>query len=118
LIRGDYVQLALLISNLLENAAKYSPPDREVLICLHAQPDSVLVIVRDFGQGVSAGEESHIFERFYRGKRELAAGIHGTGLGLALCKAVAVAHGGRIWAANAPRNESPGAIFHLELPVS
>ena len=124
LVRADYTQIALVLTNLLENAVKYTPSGSPILLCAAAQyngqdegPSEVTVMVRDFGLGLRPGEEVHLFERFYRGQRHQNSTVHGTGLGLALCRAIAEAHGGRIWAMNAAPGEPPGAVFTLSLPV-
>ncbi len=121
LIRADYVQIALVVQNLVENALKYSPGDRR--ISLEASPAEIgnrpgtIVRVRDFGDGIAAGEEERLFTRFYRGKRHQDTAIHGTGLGLALCWAIVQGHGGQIWAGNAPPDQPKGAIFSVFLPI-
>ena len=140
LIRADYVQLALVVTNLLENAVKYGPPGSPIeLRARKRQADAnprahtdasagahtdgtgsgkgIQIAVRDFGDGIAAGEEEDIFTRFYRSPRHANSSIHGTGLGLALCRAIVEAHGGRIWAANAPSGEPSGAVFSFILPM-
>ncbi|MBV9849281.1 MAG: DUF4118 domain-containing protein [Armatimonadetes bacterium] len=123
LIRADYAQIALVLTNLLENALKYTPAGSPIRLGLQpAQmgqdeaPSGVTVRVRDFGAGLTPGEEERLFDRFYRGVRHEGGSIHGTGLGLALCRAIVQAHGGRIWAANAPAGETAGAVFSVFLP--
>lgn len=117
LIRADYVQIALVLTNLLENAAKYSPVLAPIRLSFCAAPGGVQAEVRDFGEGVMSGEEDVIFERFRRSARHVDSAIHGTGLGLALCRAVLEAHGGRIWAESAPAEEDRGALFSFFLPT-
>ncbi len=120
LIRADYTQIALTLQNLLENAVKYSPPDGPILLsAVPTEQDmpGVLLSVRDHGAGLTPGEEEALFERFYRGASHRDSVIHGTGLGLALCRAIVQAHGGRLWAANTPNGEPPGAVFSLFLPI-
>ena len=117
LLQADYTQIALLITNLLENAVKYTPPGTPIAVCADAAPGGLTLTVRDYGSGLTGGEEARLFERFYRGGVHRNSAVHGTGLGLALCRAVAEAHGGRIWAASAPPGEPPGAVFTLRLPL-
>ena len=122
LIRADYVQMALVLTNILQNAAKYSPPESPILLTLSAapagsKPPGVRVDVRDFGEGIAPDDEEAIFTRFYRSARHVNSAVHGTGLGLALCQAIINAHGGHIWAANAPPGEKPGAIISFFLPT-
>ncbi len=115
LVTVDYTQIALILTNLLQNAVKYTPPGTPIALCAKQSGSAVTVTVRDYGMGLPPGEESRLFERFYRGQHQNST-VHGTGLGLALCRAIAEAHGGRIWAANAPASEPPGAVFTLSLP--
>lgn len=125
LLLADYTQIMLVLSNLLENAVKYTPPGTPICLRLaptqnsqsEASASGVTLRVRDYGAGLTAGEEERLFERFYRGRRHQGGGIHGTGLGLALCRAIVLAHGGRLWAANAPAGEAAGAVFTVFLPI-
>ena len=117
LVQADYTQIALVVTNLLQNAVKYTPPGSPIALCAAAAPSAVTLVVRDYGSGLRPGEEARLFERFYRGQAHQNSTIHGTGLGLALCRAIAEAHGGRMSAANAPPGEPPGAVFTLTLPV-
>ncbi|MEO7717168.1 MAG: ATP-binding protein, partial [Capsulimonas sp.] len=120
LASADYTQIALVLTNLLENAIKYTPPASPIQLTLKSSRDGsepgVLATVRDFGAGLAPGEEGHLFERFYRGQTHQGGPIHGTGLGLALCQSIVLAHGGRIWASNAPAGEPRGAVFSFFLP--
>lgn len=120
LICADYVQIALVFTNLLQNAAKYTPVGSPIHVSFsptEAMPPAVRVDVRDFGEGITPGDEEAIFSRFHRSARHAGGTVHGTGLGLALCRAVVGAHGGRIWARNAAPGEPPGAIFSFLLSV-
>ena len=120
LVCADYVQVALVFTNLLGNAVKYTPADSPIYVSLsrsESGPPAVRVDVRDFGEGITPGDEEAIFTRFHRSARHAGGTIHGTGLGLALCRAVVAAHGGRIWARNAPAGEPPGAVFSFSLPT-
>ena len=120
LVRADYVQIALVLTNLLGNAAKYTPAGSPICVSLFptgAAPPTVRVDVRDFGEGIASGDEEAVFTRFFRSSRHAGGTVHGTGLGLALCRAVIEAHGGRIWARNAPAGEPPGATFSFSLPT-
>ena len=123
-VQADYTQIALVLTNLLENAVKYTPPGTPISLRAVAQhnghdeaPSDIVLTVRDFGPGLLSGEQDHLFERFYRGQRHQNSTVHGTGLGLALCRAIAEAHGGHIRASNSPPDEPLGAVFTLTLPV-
>jgi two-component system sensor histidine kinase KdpD len=112
LVSGDAVLLERVFVNLFENAAKYTPAGTHVTVTAAVRDHHLQVEVQDDGPGLPAGREQAIFEKFERGKAE--SGIAGIGLGLAICKAIVEAHGGRIWAEN--RAEG-GARFVFTLPV-
>ena len=97
--------------NLLENAAKYSPAGTRIEIEARRDDGDVVVEVRDRGPGIPAGEEEKIFESFYRVAG--TQGASGLGLGLAVCRAVVKAHGGRIEALG---RDGGGTIFRFTLP--
>jgi len=109
IVAGDAPRLARAVNNLLDNAAKHSPPGGvvEVVADVHG------VRVRDHGTGVPADDLPHLFDRFYRGAT--SRGRPGSGLGLAIVRQVAEQHGGSVRAANA---DGGGAIFMLELPAA
>ena len=112
LARGDEVLLEQVLSNLVENALKYTPSGTPVEIDATTADRWIVVGVRDHGPGLIAGEEERVFDKFYRGSDEQAQS--GTGLGLAICRAILEAHGGRISA----RNESDGgARFSFTVPI-
>lgn len=113
LLRFDAVLLERLFANLLENAAKYSPPGSHIEIAARVRGDMVEVSVSDDGPGLPAGTEGRIFEKFMRGEKESSK--PGIGLGLAICRAIVEAHGGRIHADNVPQGH--GARFTFTLPV-
>lgn len=117
LVQADYTQIALVLTNLLQNAVKYTPPGTPIFLCAEAAHSEVMLIVRDRGPGLMPGEETQLFERFYRGQSHQNSTVHGTGLGLALCRAIAEAHGGRMDAANVLPPAPPGAVFTLTLPL-
>jgi two-component system, OmpR family, sensor histidine kinase MprB len=96
IVHGDGAQISRAVSNLLDNARKWSPPGGAVEIALH---DGVLA-VRDHGAGFAEDDLAHVFERFYRSER--ARGQPGSGLGLAIVRQAAEAHGGFARASNAP----------------
>jgi len=111
LVKVDDVLLGQVLGNLIENATKYSPPGSAIEIAAEAVAGAVQLEVRDRGPGFAAGEEKRLFEKFYRGKSE---GVRGAGLGLAICRAIVVAHRGSIEALHRPGG---GAIFRIRLPL-
>ncbi|URI06854.1 DUF4118 domain-containing protein [Aquincola tertiaricarbonis] len=111
LVACDAVLIERVLANLLENAAKYTPAGSPVEVDVRAVAQEVLVRVRDHGPGVPRGREEAIFEKFTRGAAESAT--PGVGLGLAICRAIVQAHGGRIWVEPAAPQ---GAAFVFSLP--
>ncbi len=109
----DAVQIELVLSNLLENAAKFAPPATPITISVQQAGPNIVVNVADCGPGIPPGELDRIFAKFYRLARP-EHGPGGTGLGLAICHAIVEAHGGRIWATNRPEG---GALFSFTLPL-
>jgi PAS domain S-box-containing protein len=110
-IRCDRRTIELLLTNLLDNAVKYSPPSTTVTVEAWTEGPLFKVAVRDQGEGIPAGAHSQIFERFYRGTTPLRT--PGTGLGLAICRRVAEAHGGTLSVESA---RGSGSTFTLALP--
>ncbi|HEX9636194.1 MAG TPA: DUF4118 domain-containing protein, partial [Acidobacteriota bacterium] len=111
LVQMDAALLEQVLVNLLDNAAKYTPGGTTVRIAARAKAGELQVEVSDEGPGLLPGEELRVFERFYR--RAGAQG--GFGLGLAICRAVIEAHGGRIWA---EARQPKGAAFRFTLPLA
>lgn len=119
LLRLDAVLMERLFCNILENAAKYTPPGAAILIGaetieIDAKP-FVRVHIDDSGPGLPPGMEHLVFDKFTRGEKEPSQ--PGMGLGLSLCKAIVEAHGGTIGALNKPRATVEGASFWFTLPV-
>lgn len=111
MIAVDGVLLELLLINLLENAAKYSPRGSTVTVTARAGPAVVALEVSDRGKGLSAEEQARAFEAFYRGP---GASVRGTGLGLTICRAISTLHGGTLTVTDRPGG---GSTFRLELPL-
>ena len=106
----DLVQVNQVLTNLIENAAKFSPANRPIDVSVLGSTRSVRVIVADYGPGIPKEERERVFLPFERGHD----GAAGTGLGLAIAKAVVVAHGGQMWAQSRPGG---GAALTFELPI-
>jgi two-component system sensor histidine kinase KdpD len=112
LLRFDAVLIERVLCNLLENAAKYTPPGSHITVAAELRGTLAQVMVYDDGPGLPHGREEAIFEKFTRGERESAK--PGVGLGLAICRAIIEAHGGTIQAAPSPAG---GAAFVFTLPL-
>lgn len=112
LVRYDAVLIERVLSNLLENAAKYTPPGSAITIAAELSGLFLQVTVYDNGPGLPPGREEAIFEKFTRGERESAK--PGVGLGLAICRAIVEAHGGAIRAGQSPER---GAAIVFTLPL-
>jgi two-component system, OmpR family, sensor histidine kinase KdpD len=126
LVPIDSTLIEQVLVNLLENAAKYTPPDTEIALSAWyyekgkqekgypgnvLEMNAVVVEVADQGPGIPPGEEEQIFDKFYRARPATASGV---GLGLTICRTIVEAHGGRIWAGNRPQG---GASFRFTLPL-
>ncbi|WP_084571434.1 sensor histidine kinase [Deinococcus misasensis] len=114
LIPGDPDRLAQVISNLLENAVRYTPPEGQIQVQVTRKQDTVHIQVQDSGHGIPEHALEHIFERFYRADGSRNRGTGGTGLGLAIVRTLTELHGGRVRAWN---QKGSGAVFLVELQV-
>lgn len=113
-VRCDHGLITRVLENLVSNAIKYTPRGGAICIRCEPRPAGVRIAVQDEGPGVPPEARSRIFEKFQTGTAHQEAGFHSAGLGLAFCKLVVEAHGGRIGIEDAqPR----GSIFWFELPA-
>jgi two-component system, OmpR family, sensor histidine kinase MprB len=108
LVRGVPSRLDRAVGNLLDNAAKFSPPDAAVEVALR----NGSLTVRDHGPGIAESDLPHVFDRFYRAPS--ARGLPGSGLGLAIVRQITQAHGGTVEASRAPGG---GAVLRMTLPT-
>jgi two-component system sensor histidine kinase KdpD len=116
MVSVDELLIEQVFINLLENAARYTPPGTPIEVSAWREDESVLVEVADHGSGVPAGQEEVVFSRFYRGNAPSAADAGaGAGLGLTICRGIVTAHGGRIWIG--ARGEG-GAAVRFTLPCA
>lgn len=114
-MRGNRDQLLSAVSNLIENAVKYSPPGQSVSVRARLDDDDMVAItVQDTGRGIPARDLDRIFERFYRVDRSRDSATGGTGIGLSIVRHVALNHGGTVTVQSV---EGEGSTFQLELPV-
>jgi len=112
----DFVEIAQVLTNLIENAAKYSEPGTEVSVVADRVGENIRVRVTDHGFGIPPADLPHVFDTFYRVKREgRARRIGGTGIGLAICKGFVEAHGGTIAVASVVGH---GSTFTFTLPLT
>jgi two-component system sensor histidine kinase KdpD len=112
-VLADVAWLPKVVCNLVENAAKYSAADSPIVVKADAEKDMVAIVVTDKGVGIAPSEQALIFEKFYRGRAQ-ASRRPGTGMGLAISRAIIEAHHGTIRVSSAP---GEGATFTVRLPV-
>ena len=110
---GRFVQL---LSNLIGNAVKFTPPGGVVTLSAEVDAGELLFVVTDTGEGISAEQLPHVFERFYQAPRDAGRTIrHGAGLGLPISRGIVEAHGGNIWISSTP---GVGTSVRFSLPVA
>ena len=110
LIPFDSLLIEQVLTNLFDNAVKYTPQGTQLELLATIKGESLFLELADRGPGIHKGEEERIFQKFVRGYSTGG----GVGLGLAICRAIVIAHGGRIWAENRPDG---GAVFRFTLPI-
>jgi signal transduction histidine kinase len=116
-VTGDPAELHTAISNVLDNAIKYSGDQVDVSVSLETPDEKhVRLSIRDHGVGIPQGELKSVFKRFYRVSNRSIAHVKGTGLGLFIVRAIAKKHGGRAFAQS--QGEGLGTTVVLELPRS
>ncbi len=113
-VRMDAERISEVISQLLENAAKYSPPDAPIHITAELRDRRVMTSISDRGPGIDDFDQGLIFEKFYRGRNQRLQ-VQGTGMGLAIAKAIVDAHGGEIGVTSQPGH---GSVFYFTLPAA
>ncbi len=115
-IKADPRRIEQVVSNIINNAIKYSPDGGDIDISVHEDREArtVLLCVQDHGIGIPAHQQGRIFSRFMRADNAAAHNIGGTGLGLYLCRELVERHGGRIWFES---TEGEGTTFYVSLPI-
>ncbi len=111
--RMDAGRIKEVMVHLLENAAKYSPPDTPIRVTAEVKNGTLTTSVSDRGPGIDDFEQALVFEKFYRGRNQRVQ-VHGTGMGLAICKAIVEAHGGHIGLTS---QLGHGSVFYFTLPT-
>lgn len=114
-VEVDPDRMGQVLGNLLDNALRHTPPGGKVTVSADLQPDGMLQLqVRDTGEGIPPEHLTHVFERFYRADTARDRGHGGSGIGLAIVKALVEIHGGRVRAASDGAGQ--GATFTILLP--
>jgi two-component system NtrC family sensor kinase len=114
LVRANPRRMKQVVTNLVNNAIKYTPKGGRISIEAAQDDEHVVVRVSDNGIGIPPSKQPRIFDRFYRVESEETADIKGTGLGLAIVKAVVEKHKGRVWVDSTP---GEGSVFTFVLPA-
>lgn len=109
----DAELIQLVITHMIDNALKYSPPSRPIVIEAYLAGEKVIMQISDQGQGIAEEEQARVFEKFYRGKRQQH--LKGTGMGLAIAREIMRAHGENIGLSSQP---GQGAQFSFAMPVA
>jgi signal transduction histidine kinase len=110
---ADPERLHQVVSNLLDNAVRHSPPGGRIVVAARKERDRITLEVLDEGPGIAPGEEARVFERFYRSDAARSTSEGGTGLGLAIARWIVDLHGGDI---RAERREPRGCRMVVEIP--
>ena len=113
-ISGDGEALVHAVTNLLDNAVKYSGQSRSIVVRSFVQGQHLVISVTDFGIGIRKDQADRVFERFYRGGDELTRSVKGSGLGLTLVKEIVQAHRGVVRVESEPGR---GSTFSILLPL-
>jgi signal transduction histidine kinase len=113
-VLADPARIKLVLTNLLDNAAKYSPVGSHIRVSVQAGEGEVIFSVADEGPGIPEEERERIFERFTRLYQVGLSQVPGTGLGLAICSMIVASHKGRIWVDGSPGG---GSVFSFTLPA-
>jgi len=111
--RMDPAHIKEVLVHLIENAAKYSPAGAPIRVTAENKDEMLTINIADRGPGIDDFEQSLVFEKFYRGRNQRVQ-VHGTGMGLAICKAIVEAHGGRLGVTS---QLGHGSVFYFSLPA-
>jgi signal transduction histidine kinase len=114
LLAVDRTALSQAVTNLVDNAIKYSGDSRKISVSARLEEQAVVIAVKDFGVGIKKEDIDKVFERFYRGGDELTRTVKGSGLGLTLVKEIVAAHRGKVHVESEP---GKGSVFSIRLPL-
>ncbi len=114
LLSADRERMSQVLMNLLSNAIKYSPEAETILVRLTANTGTITLSIQDFGIGITADQQAHLFERFFRVRDAAHETFPGLGLGLYISAGIVKQHGGRIWVES---QEGAGTTFFVSLPL-
>jgi len=114
LVSVDRTALSQALTNLIDNAIKYSGDSRKVVVGASVEGQSLAITVQDFGVGIKKEDIDRVFERFFRGGDELTRTVKGSGLGLTLVKEIVEAHRGKVQVESEP---GKGSVFSIRLPL-
>ncbi len=113
-ISADELRLGQVVSNLIRNAAKYSPTDKEIEVKSSVKDNNIIVEFADHGVGISEADQKHLFEKYFR-SQSVKSKIEGLGLGLSICHEIIDSMGGKIWVES---KLGHGSQFYISLPLS
>jgi PAS domain S-box-containing protein len=113
LINADPLRIERILYNLLDNAAKYSPPGTQIKVSARVEPERLVIGVYDRGRGLTPSEQARLFSPFQRLENSRPDRARGAGLGLIVCQRLVEAHGGEIWVES---KKGSGSTFFFSLP--
>jgi two-component system phosphate regulon sensor histidine kinase PhoR len=119
-VRIDENEMTLVVLNLVDNAIKHAADGGRVVVTVSRSPGFLMLAVRDFGPGIAREEHIRVFERFYRSQSTRERNVRGSGIGLALVKHIAEAHGGRVTVQSPvpdTSDDAQGSIFKVFVPA-
>ncbi|HEX3049542.1 MAG TPA: ATP-binding protein, partial [Aggregatilineaceae bacterium] len=111
----DRIKLGMALTNILNNAIKFTPSGGEITLSFQRKPRAVWITISDTGIGIPQDQLTRIFEEFYQVEDHMTRRHGGMGIGLSIAKALVEAHGGRIWVESEGHNR--GTTFYINLPL-
>jgi signal transduction histidine kinase len=114
LVEADQALLQQALSNVVENAVKYTNPGGKVNVCTRAHDSNIVFEINDTGIGIAPVDQPRLFEKFYRGVQRDARKQQGSGLGLAIVKSIVERHGGKVWVES---QLGKGSTFSILIPI-